>query len=216
MIINKTKWRHVMEISQPNLLAVPTPKIVQWCFSWKKKWWPMKMFELQFLSLFSTANFIFDIYYSTHTKEKDWQGFPFHFLIAFSEETFGRYVTGDYKLSMISLPEIVPFSSKKHSSHAVLVSLTRTHVFCYANEMNILRAFLCGSFFRAIDYHEFLRNNIIMMQIYSPMRKSGQHYFWKFLTTSLSGNTLPLKDCGSLAFHETKESQAARTTLWII
>ena len=49
------------------------------------------MFELQFLSLFSLANFIFDIYYSTHTKEKDWQGFPFHFLIAFSEETFGRY-----------------------------------------------------------------------------------------------------------------------------
>ena len=49
------------------------------------------MFELQFLSLFSLANFIFDIYYSTHTKEKDWQGFPFHFLIAFSEETVGRY-----------------------------------------------------------------------------------------------------------------------------
>ena len=71
------------------------------------------MFELQFLLLFSTANFIFDNYYSTHTKEKDWQGFPFHFLIAFSEETFERYVTGDYKLSqeliksMISLPEIV-------------------------------------------------------------------------------------------------------------
>ena len=115
----------------------------------------MKMFELQFLSLFSTANFIFDIYYSTHTKEKDWRGFPFHFLIAFSEETFGKYVTGDYKLSMISLPEIVPFSSKKHSSHAVLVSLTRNTAICYANEMNILRAFLCGSFFRAIDYHEF-------------------------------------------------------------
>ena len=57
------------------------------------------MFELQFLSLFSTANFIFDIYYSTHTKEKDWQGFPFHFLITFSEETLGRYVTGDYDLS---------------------------------------------------------------------------------------------------------------------
>ena len=210
MIINKTKWRHVLEISQASLLAAPTQEIVQWCLSWRKKWWPMKMFELQFLSLFSTANFIFDIYYSTHTKEKDWQGFPFHFLIAFSEETFGRYVTGDYKLSMISLPEIVPFSSKKHSSHAVLVSLTRNTAICYANEMNILRAFLCGSFFRTIDYHEFLRNNIIMMQIYSPVREPGQHYFWKFLTTSLSGNTLPLKDYGSLAFHETEESQAAR------
>ena len=78
---------------------------------------------------------------------------------------------------MISLPEIVPFSSKKHSSHAVLVSLTRNTAICYANEMNILRAFLCGSFFRAIDYHEFLRNNIIMMQIYSPVREPGQHYF---------------------------------------
>ena len=32
--------------------------------------------------------------------------------------------------------------------------------------------------------------------------------------TSLSGATLPLKDGGSLAFHETEESQAARTTLW--
>ena len=80
--------------------------------------------------------------------------------------------------------------------------------------MNILRALLCGCFFRTID--EFLRNNITMIQIYSPMRKSGQHYFRKFLTTSLSGGTLPLKDGGSLAFHETEESQAARTTLWTI
>ena len=104
------------------------------------------MFELQFLSLFSTANFIFDIYYSTHTKEKDWQGFPFHFLIAFSEETFGRYVTGDYKLSMISLPEIVPFSSKKQSSHAVLVSLTRNTAICYANGWIFYERFCVGPF----------------------------------------------------------------------
>ena len=128
-----------------------TQKIVQRCL----KWWPWKMFELQFLSLFSTANFIFDIYYSTHTKEKDWQGFLFHFLIAFSKETFGRYVTGDYNLSLWSLSLKSYFSSKKHSFHAVLVSLTRTHFFCYANEMNILRAFLCGCFFRTIDSHEF-------------------------------------------------------------
>ena len=162
------------------------------------------------------GDFIFDIYYSTHTKEKDWQGLLFHFLIAFSKETFGRYVTGDYKLSLWSLSVKSYFSSKKHSFHAVLVSLTRTHLFCYANEINILWAFLCGSFSRIIDYHEFLRNNIIMMQIYSPMRKSGQHYFWKFLTTSLSGDTLPLKGCGSLAFRETEESQAATTTSLII
>ena len=148
------------------------------------------MFELRFLSLFSLANFIFDIYYSTHTQEKDWQGFPFHFLIAFSEETFGRYVTRDYKLGLFSLSLKSYFSFKKHSSHAVKVSFTRTYFFCYANEMNILRAFLCGCFFRKIDSHEFLQNNIIMIQIYSPMRKSGQHYFWKFLTTSLSGGTL--------------------------
>ena len=109
------------------------------------------MFELQFLSLFSRANFIFDIYYSTHTQEKDWQNFPFHFLIAFSEETFGRYVTGDYKLGLWSLSLKSYFGFKKHSSHAVIVSLTRTHYFCYANEMNILRAFLCGCFFRTID-----------------------------------------------------------------
>ena len=168
------------------------------------------MFELQFLSLFSLANFIFDINYSTHTQGKDWQGFRFHFLIAFSNEPLGRYVTGDYKLGLWSLSLKKYFSFKKHSYHAVIVSLTRTHFFCYANEMNIL----CGCFFRTID--EFLRNNITMIQIYSPMRKSGQHYFWKFLTTSLSGDTLPLKDGGSLAFHETEESQAARTTLWTI
>ena len=51
----------------------------------KKNVWRRKTFEQQFLSLFSPANFIFDIYFSTHTKEKDWQGFPFQFLIEFSE-----------------------------------------------------------------------------------------------------------------------------------
>ena len=180
------------------------------------------MFELQFLSLFSPANFIFDIYYGTHTQEKDWQGFPFRFLIAFSEETFGRYVTGDYKLGLWSL------SLKSYSSHAVIVSLTRTHFFAMLMRWIFYERFYGGAFFRTIDSHEFLRNNIItfsspgfgdendiiMIQIYSPMRKSSQHYFWKFLTTSLSGATLPLKDGGSLAFHETEESQAARTTLW--
>ena len=74
------------------------------------------MFEQQFLSLFSLANFIFDICYSTHTKEKDWQGFPFHFLIAFNEETFGRYVTGDYKLSLWSLSLKSYFSSKNDTA----------------------------------------------------------------------------------------------------
>ena len=73
----------------------------------------------------------------------------------------------------------------------------------YANEMNILRAFLCRYFFRIIDSHECLRENIIMIQICSPMRKFGQHCFLKKLTTSLSGATHPLKDCGSLPrFHQ--------------
>ena len=91
-------------------------------------------------------------------------------------------------------------------SNAVLnsvVSLT-PHAFtsavqllCYANEMNILRAFF--------PYNRFSRmfaRIIKMIQICPTILKFGQYYFWKFLTTSLSGATLPLKDCGSLAFHE--------------
>ena len=98
------------------------------------------MFELQFLSLFSSANFIFDIYYGTHTQEKDWQGFPFRFLIAFSEETFGRYVTGDYKLGLWSL------SLKSYSSHAVIVSLTRTHFFAMLMRWIFYERFYGGAF----------------------------------------------------------------------
>ena len=86
---------------------------------------------------------------------------------------------------MISLPEIVQLPCSYSFTYA-------DPLFCYANEMNILRAFLWGCFFRTIDSHEFLRNNIItfsspgfgdendiiMIQIYSPMRKSSQHYFY--------------------------------------
>ena len=35
-------------------------------------------------------------------------------------------------------------------------------------------------FFLTIDSHECLRENTIIIQIYSPMRKYGQHDFWNF------------------------------------
>ena len=47
-----------------------------------------KMFENNFDRCFCPANFIFGIYYKTHTKEKDRQGlFLFHFLTEFSDVT---------------------------------------------------------------------------------------------------------------------------------
>ena len=57
----------ISEISWPNLLARPLWNDYQ------------GMFEQQFSGLFSAANFIFGIYYSTHTKENDWQDFCFIF-----------------------------------------------------------------------------------------------------------------------------------------
>ena len=69
----------------------------------------------------------------------------------------------------------------------------------------------------SIDSHECLQENIKMIQIYSPMRKYGQLYFWKFLTTSLSGRLLfHWKIADRLRFMKTKEIQAARMILWTI
>ena len=82
--------------------------------------------------------------------------------------------------------------------------------------MNILRAFLCGCSFRTID-EIFAKqyNNDSNLFTHAQIRST---LFLKILNDIFVRwySDLPLKDGGSLAFHETEESQAARTTLWTI
>ena len=70
-------------------------------------------------------------------------------------------------------------------------------------------------FFLTIDSHECLRENTIIIQIYSPMRKYGEHDFWIFLTASWSGGTLPLEDCGSFAFSSVWKPRKFKLPGWL-
>ena len=71
-------------------------------------------------------------------------------------------------------------------------------------------------FFLTIDSHECLRENTIIIQIYSPMRKYGQHDFWNFFNGIVwSGGTLPLKDCGSLAFSSVWKPRKFKLPGWL-
>ena len=128
-----------------------------------------------------------------------------------------KSITKSSKVCLTRLPTRFPtWFLTRLLVYLPILSLTRPNLLCYANEMNILRAFLCRYFFRTIDSHECLRENMIMIQICPTMRKFGQYYFWKFLTTSLSGATLPLKDCGSLAFHENWGKSSCQYSLGVV
>ena len=71
-------------------------------------------------------------------------------------------------------------------------------------------------FFLTIDSHECLRENTIIIQIYSPMRKYSQHDFWNFfLTASWSGGTLPQKVCGSFAFSSVWKPRKFKLPGWL-
>ena len=86
---------------------------------------------------------------------------------------------------------------------------------CYANEMNILPAFLCRYLFRTIDSHECLRENIIMIQRLFTHVKIRPTLF---LGAKIIFQVLLFhwKTADRMRFMKTEGSQAVRMTLWTI